>query len=76
MQSALVLRLNRGSIARMVAAGSLWGLIVSAGFFVNAVFHCRMPCPEDMGLVTAICVGTGIIAIGPIAGFGRRPARE
>jgi hypothetical protein len=76
MQSALALRLNRGSIARMVAAGSLWGLTLSAGFFVNAVLQCGMPCPDDIAVVTTICVGTGIFTIGPIAGFAGRPLRK
>lgn len=75
MQSAWALGLNRGSIARMVAAGSLWGLTVSAGFFISAVLQCRMPCPEDIGVVTAICIATGIVTIGPIAGFASRPVR-
>ena len=76
MQSVLALRLNRGTIARMILAGSLWGLALSAGFFVNAVLQCRMPCPEDVVIVTALCIGTGIITIGPIAGFANRPLRE
>jgi hypothetical protein len=73
MRSALALRLDRSSIARMVTAGGLWGLTVSAGFFINAVLRCRMPCPEDIGVVTAICIVTGIVTIGPIAGFASRP---
>ena len=73
MQSALVLRLNRSSITRMITAGTLWGLTLSAGFFINAVLQCRIPCPEDIAFVTAICVVTGIVTIGPIAGFASRP---
>jgi len=73
MQSALALRINRGAIARMIAAGSLWGLTVSAGFFINAILQCRLPCPEDIAVVTAICIGTGIVTIGPVAGFASRP---
>jgi len=76
MQSASALRLNRGSIARMLAAGGLWGVTLSAGFFLNAVLQCGLPCPEDVATVTAICIGTGVITIGPIAGFTNRQSRE
>jgi hypothetical protein len=76
MQSVIALRLGRGTIARMFAAGSLWGVTLSAGFFINAIFQCRLPCPEDIAVVTAICIGTGIVTIGPIAGFASRPGRE
>jgi len=76
MLSVMALQFNRGSVARMVAAGSLWGLTLSAGFFINAVLQCGMPCPDDIAVVTAICVGTGILTIGPIAGFAGRRSRD
>jgi hypothetical protein len=69
MLSVLAVRLNRVAMTRMLAAGSLWGLTLSAGFFLNALFQCGMPCPEDIVVVTAACVVTGILTIGPLAAF-------
>jgi len=72
MLAALAVKFDRAAIAKMVGAGSLWGLILSAGFFLNALYHCGMPCPDDIAAVTAACIGTGIFTIDPIAAFGSR----
>lgn len=61
------LRFDRFALTRMILAGSAWGLIVSAGFFVIALFQCGVPCPTDIAVVTTACVGTGIVTIGPLA---------
>jgi len=67
--SILVFRLNRVAMTRMIAAGSIWGLTLSAGFFLNALFQCGMPCPDDIVIVTAACIVTGVMTIGPLAAF-------
>jgi hypothetical protein len=69
MLSVLAVRLNRVAMTRMMAAGSLWGLTLSAGFFLSALFQCGMPCPDDIVVVTAACVVTGNLTIGPLAAF-------
>jgi len=72
MLATLAVKFDRAAITKMVGAGSLWGLVLSAGFFLNALYHCGLPCPDDIVAVTAACIGTGILTIGPIAAFGSR----
>jgi hypothetical protein len=71
MTSNLALRLDRTAMTRMFVAGSIWGLVLSAGFLINAIFQCGMPCPDDIATVTAACIGTGILTIGPLAAIAR-----
>ena len=72
MTSNLAWRLDRTAIARIFVAGSTWGLVLSAGFFINAIFQCGMPCPDDVAVVTAACIGTGVLTIGPLAALQPR----
>jgi hypothetical protein len=67
MQRVTALHLDWAVLARLIFAGSAWGLVLSTGFFVIALFHCGVPCPDDVAVVTAACVVTGIVTIGPIA---------
>lgn len=69
MASALALRFDRAAMTRMLAAGTVWGLTLSAGFFINTLVNCGPPCPEDIAAVTVACIGTGILTIGPLAAF-------
>ena len=54
----------RGSI-RMIVAGAAWGLTLSTGLFIVALWQCGLPCPGDIVVVTTACIGTDILAIGP-----------
>ena len=69
MLSVLALRRNGARMTRMMVAGTIWGLTLSAGFFLNALYKCGIPCPDDIAAVTAACVVTGILTIGPLAAF-------
>jgi hypothetical protein len=46
-----------------------WGLTLSTGFFIVALWQCGLPCPDDISVVTTACIGTGILTIGPLAAF-------
>lgn len=72
MLATLTAKFDRAAVTKMVGAGSLWGLVVSAGFLVNTLYHCGVPCPDDIVAVTAACIGTGILTIGPVAAFVSR----
>jgi hypothetical protein len=72
MSYAMALHLNRAAVTRIVLAGSVWGLALSAGFFAIAVAQCGLPCPDDIAVTTAVCIGTGILTVGPVAAFGSR----
>jgi hypothetical protein len=69
MDFAVVDRIDRGVLTRWIAAGDAWGLTLAAGFFALNASQCGLPCPADAALTTAICVGTGLITIGPFAAF-------
>ena len=62
-------RFERSALVRLVLAGSVWGPTLAAGFLALNVPHCGLPCPVDVAVITAICVGTGLLTIGPFAAF-------
>jgi len=73
MAYAIVRRFDRSAFTRLVFAGSAWGVALAAGFVALNAPACGLPCPEDVGVLTAVCVGTGLITIGPFAAIaGRR----
>ena len=63
---------ERSALTRLVFAGSAWGLTFAAGFFALNVPQCGLPCPADVAATTAICVGAGLLTIGPFAAFAAR----
>ncbi len=66
---ALDFRLGRTAMLRWLAAGTAWGLALSAGFFGLALWQCGIPCPDDVALTALTCVGTGLLTLGPLAAF-------
>jgi hypothetical protein len=58
-------------LLRVIAAGTAWGATLSLGFLVIALVRCGVPSPSDIAMVTAMCVGTGMLTIGPLAAFLR-----
>ena len=60
-------RVDCRGLARMIVAGTAWGLTLSTGFFIVALWQCSLPCPDDIAVVTTACIGTGILTIGPLA---------
>jgi len=66
------LRLTKSAVLRMLIAGTAWGLMMSAGLAGMALWNDGMICLDDTMMTTAVSVAAGILAIGPIAAFGRR----
>jgi hypothetical protein len=66
------LRLTKSAVLRMLIAGSAWGFAMSAGLAGMALWNDGMICSDDVVMTTVISVAAGILAIGPIAAFGRR----
>ena len=62
-------RINGRVMARVILAGSAWGVTLSSGFLIVAASRCGMPCPYDIAMGTMACIGTGILTIGPLAIF-------
>ena len=76
MNLAVILRINRLTLARMIVAGGAWGLTMSVGFFLIALARCGVPCPDDIVAVTTICIVAGIVTIGPLAAFYPRAGQS
>lgn len=66
------LRLTRSEMRRMLVAGTAWGTAMSAGIAGMTFWNYGMICPDDIAVTTAISIAAGILAIGPIAAYGRR----
>jgi hypothetical protein len=62
-------RFDCRGLIRMIVAGTAWGLTLSTGFFIVALWQCGLPCLDDFAAVTTVCIGTGILTIGPLAAF-------
>ena len=69
MAHAIARRLDRGALLRWFFAGSAWGLTLAAFFLAFNAPSCGLPCPDDAAFLTALCVGTGWLTIGPFAAF-------
>ena len=76
MGFAISVKTNRSTAMRMVAAGGIWGLTMSVGFFSIALAQCGLPCPDDVVAVTATCIAVGIVTIGPLAAFYPRSGQS
>ncbi|MBS0535531.1 MAG: hypothetical protein JSR72_15860 [Proteobacteria bacterium] len=66
---------DRTALLRGLVAGLAWGLVMAAGLLGMAYAQCGLSCDLDVATTTAICVATGLVAIGPLAALARRPAR-
>jgi len=56
----------------MVAAGATWGIVFTAGMAALKWWNCAMICPDEIVATAVLSIATGIIALGPLAVFGRR----
>ncbi|HWK94394.1 MAG TPA: hypothetical protein VNR39_03125 [Pseudolabrys sp.] len=72
---ALNLSIDRHALMRGAFAGIGWGLVMAAGLLGMAYAECGLSCDLDVAGTTAICVATGLVAVGPLAMLRRRPAR-
>ena len=66
------LRLTKPEVGRMLTAGTAWGVAMSAGLAGMTFWNCGMICQDDLTVTTALSVAAGVLAIGPIAAYGRR----
>ena len=63
-------RLTATTLMHALAAGSAWGLVLTAGSTAIALHNCGMICPDDVAITAATSVGVGVLTIGPLALFG------
>jgi hypothetical protein len=67
-----IARLGNSALRWVVFAGGSWGLTMATGFLAINVPQCGLPCPADVLTMTAICVGTGMLTVGPFAAIAAR----
>ena len=72
MAFTIASRFERSALTRLVCAGSAWGITLAACFIAFNVPQCGLPCPADVAVTSAICVGTGLLTIGPFAALAGR----
>jgi hypothetical protein len=63
-------RLPNGPIFRMIAYGTLWGLLLSAGLLTLTYYSCGVVCIGDALVTTTLSVVAGIGTIGPMMALG------
>lgn len=66
------LQLPRGPVFRMVAGGTLWGLMLSGGLLALTYYSCNVVCMGDALVTTALSVVAGIITVGPLTVLAAR----
>ncbi len=57
---------------RGLAAGTLWGLTLTAGLAAMTAWQCGGLCLPEVAVNAVLSVAGGILGIGPIAAYGRR----
>jgi len=68
------LNLERATILRGIAAGTLWGAAVSAALLGLSFYQCGSICLGQIVDTTALSLLAGIVAIGPLMLFRREAA--
>ena len=56
----------------IVGAGIGWGIMFAVGMATMKWWNCAMVCPDEIIITTALSTAVGIVAIGPVALYGRR----
>jgi hypothetical protein len=72
------LRFDRATVLRGIAAGTVWGVVVSTALLGLSLYQCGTVCLGQIVDTTALSVLAGIVAIGPLALLRRKaqiPAR-
>ena len=61
------LSLGQGALLRACAAGTIWGVAVSAALLALSFYQCGSICLGQIVDTTALSVLTGMLTIGPLA---------
>lgn len=66
------LRLTRQDCARGLAAGAAWAVLLTAGLSATSAWEYGVICVPDILVTAGLSLIGGILAIGPVAAYGRR----
>ncbi|HWM46658.1 MAG TPA: hypothetical protein VNR11_07065 [Xanthobacteraceae bacterium] len=73
---SLLARLREpAALRRGVMAGAAWGIALAAGLTALSAWQCGGICLDETAWLGITSVGTGILAIGPVAALGRTQAQ-
>jgi hypothetical protein len=64
--------LTKPQALRALAAGTAFGVILTAGFAAMAAWQCGGVCLPEVIDNAMLSFGAGILGLGPVAAYGRR----
>jgi hypothetical protein len=63
--------LSRDAVAAGIAGGTAWGVLTAAGFLGLSAWDCGGVCLGEALHTLGACVGTGLLAMGPVCAYLR-----
>jgi hypothetical protein len=66
------LRLTRRDALRGLAAGSVWGVLLTIGLTAMTAWSCGVICPPEIAVNAGLSLTGGILGIGAVAAYGGR----
>jgi hypothetical protein len=66
------LKLTKRAVFRALAAGTAFGVVLTAGFTAMAVWQCGGVCLPEIVDNAVLSLAAGIFGLGPVAAYGRR----
>ena len=67
-----VLALTKREMLRALAAGTAFGVVLTAGFTAMAAWECGGICLSEVADNAMLSFAAGIFGLGPVAAYGRR----
>jgi hypothetical protein len=64
--------LTKREVLRALAAGTAFGVVLTAGFTAMAAWQCGGICLPEIVDNAALSLAAGIFGLGPVAAYGRR----
>jgi hypothetical protein len=66
------LALTKRDLVRALAAGTAFGVVLTAGFAAMAAWQCGGVCLPEVVDNAVLSLAAGIFGLGPVAAYGRR----
>ena len=66
------LKLTKREVVRALAAGTAFGVVLTAGFTAMTAWECGGICLPEVADNAMLSFATGILGLGPVAAYGGR----
>jgi hypothetical protein len=66
------LKLTKREVLRALAAGTAFGIVLTAGFTAMAAWQCGGVCLPEIVDNAVLSLAAGVFGLGPVAAYGRR----